>query len=84
MRIKYALPKVQPGAQHPVVKILDANSRVFAKNVSGIENLLQVRETHVPRALLARDGQLQRSGSGAVAAAGIEESKLDSFHTLRG
>ena len=74
------LPSVQPALQHRVVDVLDADAGVFSDDVERIEQFLQIREANFPRTPLRPNGHLQGCGGRPMAAAGVEETELNSLH----
>ena len=65
-------------SQHPVVKILDADARVFLEDIECVEQFLQVGQANFPRPLLPADGHIKCRGCSAMAAACVEKTELDS------
>ena len=64
-------------AQHPVVEVLDPYAGVFLEDIQRVEQFLQIDQANFPRTFLRLNGHLQGRGCRAMAAAGVEETKLD-------
>src|SRR5947209_3373776 len=63
--------------QHDVVNVLQTHARVLTENIQRIQDLLQVDELNVPRALLLLDDRFQGQRGAAVSSSGIEEHEVD-------
>ena len=69
------------GAQHGIVEVLYAYTRIFLEYVERIEQFLQVRKLDSPGAFLRPDGHFEGCGSGPVATASVEEAEFDASHS---
>ena len=68
------------GAFAHLCDILHPDAGEFANDVERSQNVLQIDQPHLPRAVLFLDNGIESVGGAPVAAAGIKENEIDLLH----
>ena len=68
--------------EHKIVDVLKIDPGDFPENVERLQQLLEIDQGNLPRAILLFDDRLERRGRGAMSSTRVEIDELYTFHNF--